>query len=140
MIFDRSFRRLRRHWPRGTATEGLAPGSRGVRCRFGQRDVPLCEKAKAQPLRAKALPGQPGDVRSKSRYGDFSDLPQDSLQYVIRAQTLVDRVAAGTTHAAETDTVREREPHVWIPVFGLSLSPCAPKRRPELSTSTGPNA
>jgi polyphosphate kinase len=29
VIFDRSFRRLRRHWPRGTATGGLAPRSRG---------------------------------------------------------------------------------------------------------------
>jgi hypothetical protein len=60
-------------------------------------------------------------LRSKSRYDDFSDLPQESLQYVMRAQTLVDRVAAWTTYAAETDTVREREPHVRIPVLRAVL-------------------
>jgi len=72
-------------------------------------------------------------LQSKSRYDDFSDLPQESLQYVMQAQTFVDRVAAGTTYAAETDRVREREPHVRIPSCGPSSSPCAPRRRPNFS-------
>jgi hypothetical protein len=60
-------------------------------------------------------------LQSKSRYDDFSDLPQESLQYVMQAQTFVDRVAAGTTYAAETDRVREREPHVRIPILRAVL-------------------
>ena len=49
-------------------------------------------------------------LQSKSRYDDFSESPQDSLQYVMQAQAFVHRVAAGTTYAAETDRMREREP------------------------------
>jgi hypothetical protein len=79
-------------------------------------------------------------LQSKSRYDDFSESPQDSLQYVMQAQAFVHRVAAGTTYAAETDRMREREPHVRIPILRLSLSPCAPRLRPDASTRTGPNA
>jgi hypothetical protein len=65
-------------------------------------------------------------LQSKSRHDDFSDLPQESLQYVMRARTLVDRVAAGTTYAAEIDRVREQKPHMRIPVLRAVLeSMCA---------------
>jgi uncharacterized protein YukE len=60
-------------------------------------------------------------LQSKSRHDDFSDLPQESLQYVMRAQTLVDRVAAGITSAADTDRAREQKPHMRAPVLRAVL-------------------
>jgi hypothetical protein len=60
-------------------------------------------------------------LQSKSRHDDFSDLPQESLLYVMRAQTLVDRIAAGTTCVAETDRVREQEPHMRISLLRVVL-------------------
>jgi sulfite reductase beta subunit-like hemoprotein len=47
--------------------------------------------------------------------------PQESLRYVMRAQTLVDRVAAGTTSAADTDRAREQKLHMRIPVLRAVL-------------------
>jgi hypothetical protein len=74
-------------------------------------------------------------LQSKSRHDDFSDLPQESLQSVMRAQTLVDRVTAGTTSAAETDRVREQKPHMRIPVLRAVLSQCAPRPRADAQHS-----
>lgn len=67
------------------------------------------------------LDGMYGELRSKSAYGDFSDLPQESLQFVIRAQAAVARYASGTSYAAEADAVRTNEPHERLQVLRAVL-------------------
>lgn len=67
------------------------------------------------------LDGLYEDLQRKSRHDDFSDLPQDSLQYVMRAQALIDRVAVGTTYATETDRARKLPPFQRIPVLRAAL-------------------
>lgn len=54
---------------------------------------------------------------ARSRYDDLSDLPQDSMQLVFRAQALVDRFASATPYAAEASKVENEPVHVRLPVL-----------------------
>ena len=77
-------------------------------------------------------------LQSKSRHDDFSDLPQESLQHVMRAQTLVDRVAAGTTYAAKQTECESRNRTCGSRPCGLSLSQCALRGRGLTLSTPGP--
>lgn len=61
------------------------------------------------------------ELQSKSAFDDLSDLPHDSLDLVFQAQALIDRLAANTPYAAETEKVREKPAHVRIPVLMAAL-------------------
>jgi len=57
------------------------------------------------------------ELRSKAEYDDLSDLPNESLDLTFRAQALVDRFAAETPYAAETERLRSEEPFERIPAL-----------------------
>jgi predicted nucleotide-binding protein len=61
------------------------------------------------------------EIRKRAKYEDFSDLPQDSLEFTFRAQALIDRLAPETPYAAEVDKVKDLQAHERIPVLVAAL-------------------
>lgn len=60
-------------------------------------------------------------LRSRSQYDDLSDLPDESLQFVFRAQALIDRLAVNSPYAREAAKVQDSPPHIRIPYLVAAL-------------------
>lgn len=60
-------------------------------------------------------------LRERSRHDDLSDLPDESLEFVIRSQALIDRYAASTSYASEVERARKQPPHLRIPVLAAAM-------------------
>jgi len=61
-------------------------------------------------------------MASRSKHEDFSDLPGESLEFVMKAQAIIDRLPSDSTYAIEVEQVRNDRPHVRIPVLYAALS------------------
>ncbi len=60
-------------------------------------------------------------ARERSAHDDISDLPDESLDFVFRAQALVDRVAPDSSYGREAEGVRDAQPHMRIPILAAAL-------------------
>lgn len=56
-------------------------------------------------------------MQAKSTYDDLSDLPQESLEFVIRVQSLVDSLGPDSSAAVEAARVADDPPHVRLRIL-----------------------
>jgi hypothetical protein len=57
------------------------------------------------------------NLRARSAHPDLSDLPTESLDLLMRAQSLVDRYSTSPTYAAEVSKVATEPTHIRIPIL-----------------------
>lgn len=60
-------------------------------------------------------------LRGRSQYDDISDLPDETHELTIRMQALIDRVASGSTYAAEAARASNAPPHERLPALVAAL-------------------
>ena len=60
-------------------------------------------------------------MKDTSEYEDLSDLPEESIELVIRAQTILDRFAADSSYAAEVAKVANEPANIRIPVLVAAM-------------------
>jgi hypothetical protein len=60
-------------------------------------------------------------ARQRSGYDDLSDLPDESLDFVFRAQALLDRFIPDSPYAREAEGAKEAQPHIRIPILAAGL-------------------
>ncbi|MEO6703524.1 MAG: TIR domain-containing protein [Jatrophihabitantaceae bacterium] len=60
-------------------------------------------------------------LKRSAQYDDFSDGPDASLEFVFRAQAIMDRFASETSYAKETEAARKLLPHERIPILNAAL-------------------
>jgi hypothetical protein len=60
-------------------------------------------------------------MRKRSGFEDLSDLKNESLQFVFRAQALFDKFANHSPYAAEVAKVSQQRPSVRLPVLEAAL-------------------
>ena len=61
------------------------------------------------------------DMQSRSKHQDLSDLPDESLKFVVQAQALVDTFAPESPYETETAKVGTQLPHLRLPVLAAVL-------------------
>ena len=88
-----------------------------------ERDSPAPNKVdKAKILsRIDSLLDALADMHRRSVHDDLSDLGEESLDFVVRSQTLVDQFGSGSAYVAEAAKVAVEPPHVRIPVLAAVL-------------------
>ena len=60
-------------------------------------------------------------LKVRSKHSDLSDLKDESMDFVFRAQNVLDTVGVGTTYATEAARVRAEPPHLRLPVLAAGL-------------------
>ena len=61
------------------------------------------------------------ELKRSSKYDDLSDLPDQSLEFVMHAQAILDAMPGDSTYTREAAAVRTSETHERIPVLAAAL-------------------